>query len=60
MCFANVAAAKDAAENEKFTKERARGRIDGPSPSLSAAILSTDEGPCVYETADRLDGFLWV
>ena len=29
MCFANVAAERDAAENEKFTKERARGRIDG-------------------------------
>lgn len=29
MCFANVVAEKDAAENEKFTKDRARGRIDG-------------------------------
>jgi phage terminase large subunit-like protein len=29
MCFGNVVADKDAAENEKFTKERARGRIDG-------------------------------
>ncbi len=29
LCFGNVVVDKDAAENEKFTKERARGRIDG-------------------------------
>ncbi|WP_425335329.1 terminase TerL endonuclease subunit [Rhodoblastus acidophilus] len=34
MCFANVVAETDAAENEKFTKERARGRIDGAVPPL--------------------------
>lgn len=29
MCFANVVTEKDAAENEKFTKSKSRGRIDG-------------------------------
>ncbi|SNB65502.1 Phage terminase-like protein, large subunit, contains N-terminal HTH domain [Rhodoblastus acidophilus] len=62
MCFANVVAETDAAENEKFTKERARGRIDGAVASAMAVgrILATDEGPCVYETEERPDGFLWV
>lgn len=35
MCFANVAVERDAAGNEKFTKSRARGRIDG---AVAAAI----------------------
>jgi phage terminase large subunit-like protein len=29
MCFTNVVTEKDSAENEKFTKAKARGRIDG-------------------------------
>jgi len=62
MCFANVVAEKDAAENEKFTKERARGRIDGAVAAAMAIgrILAANEGPCVYETNDRPDGFLLV
>lgn len=60
-CFGNVVAEKDAAENEKFTKEKARGRIDGAVAAAMAIgrTLETDEGPSVYET-DRPEGFLWV
>lgn len=36
MCFANVVTEKDAAENEKFTKAKARGRIDGATASAMA------------------------
>ncbi|WP_146205313.1 MULTISPECIES: terminase TerL endonuclease subunit [unclassified Azospirillum] len=62
MFFANVVAEKDAAENEKFTKENARGRIDGAVAAAMAVgrILAGDEGPSIYETADRPDGFLVV
>lgn len=62
MCFANVVAEKDAAENEKFTKEKARGRIDGAVAAAMAVgrILAGDEGPSVYETAERPNGFLVV
>ena len=62
MCFGNVTVETDAAENEKFTKERARGRIDGAVASAMAIgrIIANEEGPSVYETADRPDGFLWV
>lgn len=61
-CFANVVAERDAAENEKFTKARARGRIDGAVASAMAIgrILAGDEGPSVYETDERPQGFLWV
>ena len=45
MCFANVVTERDAAENEKFTKEKARGRIDGAVASAMAVgrILATEE-----------------
>lgn len=61
MCFGNVVAEKDAAENEKFTKEKARGRIDGAVAAAMAVgrILATDEGPMIYET-DRRDGILFI
>jgi len=61
-CFANVVAEKDAAENEKFTKERARGRIDGAVAAAMAVgrIIASDAGPSVYETGERPDGFLFV
>lgn len=36
MCFGNVVTERDAAENEKFTKEKARGRIDGAVASAMA------------------------
>ena len=61
-CFSNVVAEKDAAENEKFTKERARGRIDGAVAAAMAIgrILACDEAPSVYETEARPDGFLFL
>lgn len=45
MCFANVVTEKDAAENEKFTKAKARGRIDGCVASAMAIgrILSKEQ-----------------
>lgn len=36
MGFLNVVTEKDAAENEKFTKAKARGRIDGPVAAAEA------------------------
>ena len=62
MCFANVVAEKDVDENEKFTKEKARGRIDGAVAAAMAVgrILAGEEGPSVYETADRPEGSLVV
>jgi phage terminase large subunit-like protein len=61
MCFGNVVAERDAAENEKFTKEKARGRIDGAVAAAMAIgrYLAGDTGASVYET-DRPDGFLFV
>lgn len=49
MCFANAAADKDAAENEKLTKARSRGRIDGAvaacmAQGRAAADTGTDTG----------------
>lgn len=45
MCFTNVVSEKDAAENEKFTKAKARGRIDGCVASAMAIgrILSAEQ-----------------
>lgn len=63
MCFGNVVAEKDAAENEKFTKEKARGRIDGAVGAVMAIgrILAGDQdGPSIYETGERADGFLVI
>lgn len=61
MCFGNVVAEKDAAENEKFTKDKARGRIDGAVAAAMAVgrILSNEVGPSPYET-QRPEGFLFV
>jgi phage terminase large subunit-like protein len=61
-CFANVVTERDAAENEKFTKERARGRIDGAVAAAMAIgrALAEDAGPSVYETGERPEGFLWI
>jgi phage terminase large subunit-like protein len=44
MCFANVVTEKDSAENEKFTKSKARGRIDGATGAAMAIgrILSAE------------------
>jgi phage terminase large subunit-like protein len=61
MCFGNVVAGHDDAENEKFTKERSRGRIDG---AVAAAMgvgraLAKEAGPSIHETRRR-EGFLFV
>ncbi|WP_162409389.1 terminase large subunit [Acuticoccus sediminis] len=63
MCFANVVAEKDPAENEKFTKDpkRTRGRIDGAVAAAMAVgrILANETGPSPYER-DRPEGFLFL
>lgn len=61
MCFGNVVADKDPAENEKFTKERARGRIDGAVAAAMAVgrILTNESGPSPYEN-QRPEGFLYI
>ena len=60
MCFGNVVAEKDAAENEKFTKEKARGRIDGTVAAAMAVgrILANETAPSPYE--GRESGFLFI
>jgi phage terminase large subunit-like protein len=61
MCFGNVVATRDDAENEKFTKERSRGRIDGAVAAAMAVgrALANESGPSIYETG-RPDGFIFV
>ncbi|MCP4304908.1 MAG: hypothetical protein GY788_08565 [bacterium] len=61
MCFGNVVAEKDAAENERFTKEKARGRIDGAVAPATAVgrIIANEVGPSPYERM-RPDGFIFV
>lgn len=59
MCFANVVAERDAAENEKFTKAKARGRIDGAVAAAMAIGRAMATVGSVYEDASaRPDGFL--
>lgn len=61
MCFGNVVAETDAAENEKFTKEKSRGRIDGAVAAVMAiGRIIAEEGPSVYESAERAEGFLVI
>ncbi len=61
LCFGNLAADRDAAENEKFTKARSRGRIDGMVAAAMAVgrILANETGPSVYATR-RPEGFLVI
>lgn len=48
MCAANAVVVKDAADNRKFTKARATGRIDGMvALAMAVAIASTPEAPAV-------------
>jgi phage terminase large subunit-like protein len=51
MCFGNVVATRDGAENEKFLKDRSRGRIDGAVAAAMAVgrALARETGPLVYE-----------
>lgn len=62
MCFANLRAAKDDAENEKFSKERSTGRIDGAVAAAMAVgrILAGDDTPSVYDSDERAEGFLVI
>ena len=54
MCFGNVVAEKDAAENEKFTKAKARGRIDGAVAAAMAIgrIMAGEVAPSPYEARE--------
>jgi phage terminase large subunit-like protein len=58
-CFGNVVATKDDAENEQFTKERSRGRIDGAVAAAMGVgrVLASETGPLIYE---RRPEFLFV
>ena len=62
MNFANAVAETDAAENEKLTKgaSKTRGRIDGAVAAAMAIgrIMAGEEGPLIYGTDARPDGFL--
>lgn len=62
MNFANARAEVDAAENEKLTKARATGRIDGAIGAAMAIgrIISTDEASNIYASEERPDGFLFL
>jgi phage terminase large subunit-like protein len=62
MCFGNVVATRDDAENEKFTKEKSRGRIDGAVAAAMAigramAAVSKGAGRSGWET-DDLDALM--
>ena len=61
LCFGNVVAETDPAENEKFTKApgKSRGRIDGAVASAMAIgrAMAGEGGPSIYETM-RPEGFL--
>ena len=53
MCAANAVVTKDAAENRKFDKSKATGRIDGMVAIAMVTRLATrpdDDGPSIYET----------
>lgn len=53
MCAANAIVVKDPAENRKFTKAKASGRIDGMQ-ALAMAVgvmpMAVSQAPSVYET----------
>lgn len=51
---------QDAAKNEKFTKERARGRIDGAVAAAMAVgrVIANEVTPSPYES--REGGFLFI
>lgn len=58
MCFSNVVVETDPAENMKFTKAKARGRIDGAVAAAMAIgrLIATDAAPSPYESR----GFCFV
>ena len=60
QCFANVVAEKDAAGNEKFTKDKARGRIDGcVAAAMAVGRILADEptGDPGFVFVDSAAGF---
>ena len=62
MCFANVVAVRDDADNEKFTKgDRTRGRIDGAVASVMAVgrAAANESIGSIYNEVDRPDGLLF-
>lgn len=63
LCFGNIRAVRDDAENEKFSKDKSTGRIDGAVAAAMAVgrILAGETGPSVYDDInERPDGFLFV
>jgi phage terminase large subunit-like protein len=60
-CFGNIMVETDRAGNRLFSKGKARERIDGAvACAIAIAAASTDEGPSVYTTGERPNGFLWI
>nr|WP_246500004.1 terminase TerL endonuclease subunit [Azospirillum soli] len=62
MCFANLRAVKDDAENEKFSKERSTGRIDGAVAAAMAVgrVMAEENAPSIYDTDARPGGLLLI
>jgi phage terminase large subunit-like protein len=62
MCFANAVPERDAAENEKLVKNRARGRIDGAVASAMAIgrAMARPETINPYTLERRPDGLLII
>lgn len=60
MCFNNLAVERDAAENEKFTKAKARGRIDGAVAAVMAIgrAMANEVETNVYD--EREEGFTFL
>lgn len=61
-CFANAITDKDPAGNEKLTKAKAMGRIDGAVAAVMAIgrIQADSDGPFVYGAEERPDGIISV
>lgn len=53
MCFLNVVAEVDSAENEKFTKAKANGRIDGAVASAMAVGRAIAQPAVIHAYEDR-------
>jgi phage terminase large subunit-like protein len=54
MCAANAVVDKDAAENRKFTKAKATGRIDG----MVALAMAVGAMPSEFESTEITQGFV--
>ncbi|KAA0597209.1 phage terminase large subunit-like protein [Azospirillum lipoferum] len=62
LCFANAVADKDPAENEKLTKARSRGRIDGAVAACMALgrAAAGESTRSIYDDADARPGGLLI